>query len=1545
MNPHPDLERFLNWLLNHSAQAGALVLLVLLVQWIFRRRLTSRWRFALWWIVLARLLLPVGPQSAVSLFNYFHPPVSVQGPRYSVAPSQPQRPIAATTPTLIPQTTTSLAAHEPVFTQTEPVEPPATLNPARNPSPASKPVIPPHATNINDLILPIAIAIWLAGIVVLVMVVLIQILRFQWRLRHSAKPAAQSLQDLLRACQKEFDATRRIELLETEAVKSPALFGLFRLRLLLPKGFGAGFTQSELRYIFLHELAHVKRGDLWLNWLVTVLQITHWFNPLLWFGFARLRSDRELACDELALLRAGEKTGTSYGETVVKLLEGLSRPAAIPGLIGILEDKKQMRRRILMIANFKRPGPWSALAVLLLGLIAVAALTDAQTSIAPGRTAAGRSSGAATTNAAPKLLTAPNTSNLTVTLPDEEDAGTGPRPNLLGDVSAKDGKPLVGASVFIATAGPKTGTSTFCPSCYADCSKSAKTDSTGQFEINSLNPQLIFRVLAVAKGYKPKFESKVDPAEGPINIELDPASAADATPDRSLRGRVVDSKGKPVEGAVVSMEGVQTRDGGGSWGSLPGIDPLAVTDEKGEFVITSQKPFDMMDVSVEARGFAHKGFSKLSSGAMNELKLTEGATVTGRVLLNNKPLKDVTIGISGVDRQSGVYVGHFEVGTAGSGTFAFVNVPPDTDFYIYGLMSSLKNYGAISLQKFHSGKDGETTDIGELAVTTAHRLRGRIELSDGQPVPAKTRLLVSREEAWDSMQLTLDKNGGFDTTGLPEEAISLSARVKGYHISAQNKSVDRLNTDRLVGRVNRDITDLVYRVDKGPHPQPDYNMNIPESDWPQNKPLFGAEGGVDHSSEWTISGHVVDSETRQPLASFRVTPGYTDIYSQTGWNSLHAVQGTNGNFLTYVGKRVAQPLVKIEADGYLPASLSIAPADQTNADAVLTKGTGLAGFVLSPDGKPAAGASVALITEDRNQASLNSAGELDTYRNRSASTKTDADGHFSFKPELGVKAVAAASSNGFTMVTVDTLKTNSRITLQSFGRITGILKRPYGPATNEDLDLEFTDNEARGLPFINLNCHTITDSQGRFTFEGVPPAHLQLSYCTPINQQSWMNSPLQEVAVQPGQTVDLKVDAPEKSTNSPEFTQEVLPQAKRIPGEQIKGVVFSPNGKPVADADVALVVDNIYIALGKGEIRANDLRQQGLQVNSGKDGSFSLPSVENARFIIALNEEGFAKMSVEDFKASHKITLQKWGRIEGDLQINHHPGTNESVSLQGEPDSTRGIGLIYENSAFQARTDDQGHFVITFVPPGGAQLDRLIPAGSHAYNHRHLGDIDVKAGETTTVHFESIGRAVTGRIAIAGTNSPALNGALTSLNSIPSDFLAKLRTGTPEQRQAFIDSPEFKAAQKNARYFAGSLLADGSFRVEDVEPGKYYLDIQPAYHPPSPGQRPTNNLFYASAQAIIVPAGEQQANSTPQPEVVATSSNQAPTYQWYKNNTNNPDVTVGSSAPSTVAASGSPALFYQWHRNVTNTEAMPSQSTFDAGTIDLNPINVPAPQF
>jgi hypothetical protein len=136
---------------------------------------------------------------------------------------------------------------------------------------------------------------------------------------------------------------------------------------------------AEIRLIILHELAHLKRRDVAGNWLITLATLLHWFNPFVWLLAARMRADRELACDEMVLANSDGREARAYGQTLLKLVEILAPAPAAPGqLVGILEGSSSMQRRVLMIAKFdpRHSSRWMwALAILL--LLAVTALTDA----------------------------------------------------------------------------------------------------------------------------------------------------------------------------------------------------------------------------------------------------------------------------------------------------------------------------------------------------------------------------------------------------------------------------------------------------------------------------------------------------------------------------------------------------------------------------------------------------------------------------------------------------------------------------------------------------------------------------------------------------------------------------------------------------------------------------------------------------------------------------------------------------------------------------------------------------------------------------------------------------------------------------------------------------------------------------------------------------------------------------------------------------------------------------------------------------------------
>jgi hypothetical protein len=123
-----------------------------------------------------------------------------------------------------------------------------------------------------------------------------------------------------------------------------------------------------LRAVLLHELAHIKRGDLWVNLAQTVLQIVYFYNPLLWFANAMIRRVREQAVDEMVLVAMGERA-KSYPETLVNVAKlAFKQPTLSLRLIGVVESKNALAGRIKRILT--RPLPKSA-KLGILGLIAV----------------------------------------------------------------------------------------------------------------------------------------------------------------------------------------------------------------------------------------------------------------------------------------------------------------------------------------------------------------------------------------------------------------------------------------------------------------------------------------------------------------------------------------------------------------------------------------------------------------------------------------------------------------------------------------------------------------------------------------------------------------------------------------------------------------------------------------------------------------------------------------------------------------------------------------------------------------------------------------------------------------------------------------------------------------------------------------------------------------------------------------------------------------------------------------------------------------------
>jgi beta-lactamase regulating signal transducer with metallopeptidase domain len=337
-------------MLKASWQAAVLIVLVLATQWVFGRRLGPRWRYLLWLLVMIRLALPLEFQARISLFNL----VNLRGMTASVAGDQ-----------------AAADGGDSVVEKSAPGTSKSRLKAASTGRPGGW-------GRKFDSNMSWFLWAWLAGAMTLSACLLVTQIRLSRRVARLRSLDDLPLLKLLEDCKQEMRVSSQVSLLETNEVGSPSLFGISRPRLLLPYGLARSFSLEELRFVFLHELGHIKRRDILAGWFATGLQILHWFNPLVWIAFHRMRADREMACDALALSYVREDENRQYGNTILKLLESFGRSAWAPSMAGAVESKKQLKERIQMIAKFKKTNHVPAFAVLMFAGLGLTTLTDAQ---------------------------------------------------------------------------------------------------------------------------------------------------------------------------------------------------------------------------------------------------------------------------------------------------------------------------------------------------------------------------------------------------------------------------------------------------------------------------------------------------------------------------------------------------------------------------------------------------------------------------------------------------------------------------------------------------------------------------------------------------------------------------------------------------------------------------------------------------------------------------------------------------------------------------------------------------------------------------------------------------------------------------------------------------------------------------------------------------------------------------------------------------------------------------------------------------------------
>lgn len=318
-------------ILRMSATAAAVILVVVLARLLLRRA-PKIFSYALWAVVLFRLLCPVSFSSGFSLL----PGVQTQ----PAGKAQTSVHIYTGISVINAQVNDYLASH-PYPVEFAPLHREGDIGAV-------------YLDGVSRMVeaadpgwVTIACPVWLAGAVLLLGYSVVSMLRLRRRLVGWVP----------------LEGEKNVRL--ADHIPSPFVLGVLRPRIYLPSDLRSG----ERDYILLHEHTHIRRGDHIFRALAWLALAVHWFNPLVWLAFHLAGKDMEMSCDEAVLRKMGRDVRADYSTSLLRQSAGKRLPAG-PLAFGDGNPKS----RIKNVLRYKKPALWVVAAALITVVCAVTAL-------------------------------------------------------------------------------------------------------------------------------------------------------------------------------------------------------------------------------------------------------------------------------------------------------------------------------------------------------------------------------------------------------------------------------------------------------------------------------------------------------------------------------------------------------------------------------------------------------------------------------------------------------------------------------------------------------------------------------------------------------------------------------------------------------------------------------------------------------------------------------------------------------------------------------------------------------------------------------------------------------------------------------------------------------------------------------------------------------------------------------------------------------------------------------------------------------------------
>lgn len=318
------MNEILKIVLSLSFSGSLLILVLLLCKPLFRNRISKRWQYYIWLVIIARLLLPFAPETS-PVGTLFHKVdrIIVQAdtaptPRQNIAP-------------ILRDTTVIKNETAPKSGETD---------------------VAPIPQRFFSVVIQ---NLWLAWLVMALILIIRKITIYQDFVKYiragHAEVSDTAILDRLALIGEKAGIKRPVELYTNSLISSPLLLGFFRPCIVLPS---TDLTLIDLDYTLLHELTHYKHCDMFYKWLVQFAICLHWFNPLVYVMGREVGRTCELACDETVIKALDPQGRRAYGDTLLNAIEAGGSYKDALASVTLNENRGLLKERLGAIMKYKK---------------------------------------------------------------------------------------------------------------------------------------------------------------------------------------------------------------------------------------------------------------------------------------------------------------------------------------------------------------------------------------------------------------------------------------------------------------------------------------------------------------------------------------------------------------------------------------------------------------------------------------------------------------------------------------------------------------------------------------------------------------------------------------------------------------------------------------------------------------------------------------------------------------------------------------------------------------------------------------------------------------------------------------------------------------------------------------------------------------------------------------------------------------------------------------------------------------------------------------